>query len=147
MQGYCRSAQQTQSTALFTCFQRSLLQQVTWYRGELAPKAHGAAVLQFSFRPVHRRVDQGEEGPEQCALFQLLHPHLLQDQEGRHEPQDVSTGPRPCRTHSTRGRFQHHWAESNNHHHSTTRVQQVLTQGIDAFALQEHVGKKVSVEI
>lgn len=44
------------------------------------------------------------------------------------------------------GGFQRHWAESK-YHHQSTRVQQVLTQGIDAFALQEHVGKKVSVEI
>lgn len=51
-----------------------------------------------SFPPLLRRVHQREEGPEEFALLQLRHPHQLQDQEGGNEPQDVGTGPGPCRT-------------------------------------------------
>lgn len=104
MQGYCQSAQRTQSTALFTCSQRAdLEQQVTRCREALAPKAHRAASFWFPFPPAPRRVDQGEEGREQPALLQLRHPHQLQNQKRGHEPQDVATGPRPCRTRGTRG--------------------------------------------
>lgn len=37
MQGYCRSAQRTQSTARFTCCPRRDLEGVTWYREASAP--------------------------------------------------------------------------------------------------------------
>lgn len=151
MQGYCQSAQRTQSTALFTCFQRADLEQQVTRCGEAsAPKAHRAASLRFPFPPAPRRVGQGEEGPEQPALLQLRHPHQLQDQKRGHEPQDVVTGPRPCGTRGTRGQIQQHRLESK-YHQSQNRTRKGssrrLTQGIDAFAPQEHVGKKVNVEI
>lgn len=38
------------------------------------------------------RLLQGEEGVEQFAFLQLLHPHQLQNQKSCQQPQDFCTG-------------------------------------------------------
>lgn len=126
MQGYWRSAQQTQSTALFTCCQRADLEGVTWYR-EQSASADGASpgLVPASFPPLLRRVEQREEGPEERALLQLRHPHQLQNQESSYEPQDVSTGPGACR----RPHVQHHWSQSDRRHRSQTRHAETTPTG------------------
>lgn len=105
MQGYWRSAQQTQSTALFTCCQRADLEAVTWYREKVSAGGPSPCFAPASFPPLLRRVDQAEEGPEESALLQPRHPHQLQNQEGCKEPEDVGTGPGPCGTPTRSGRL------------------------------------------
>lgn len=46
----------------------------------------------FLLRPGVSRLVQGEEGAQQPAFLQLLHPHELQDQKSRHQAYDVGVG-------------------------------------------------------
>lgn len=109
MQGYWRSAQQTQSTALLTCCQRSDLEPITWYRGQLAPDGWWRCWVPARFPPLLRGLEQTEEGPEEPALLQLGLPHQLQHQERCQESEDVSTGFGPCRT----PHIQHRWSQAH----------------------------------
>lgn len=50
------------------------------------------------FRPGMCRLLQLKQTLQQLSFLQLLQPHQLQDQESRHQPQDVFVGPHTFNT-------------------------------------------------